>query len=230
MINNPPGKKAVEILSGVSYFKGLADSTLKSIAQAAIKRVYNADQLVILEGGPSSGLYIVEAGWLKVVKIAIDGREQILQFLGPGEAFNAVGVFTDRPSPATVIALETTTVWIVLRERMLRLLDEHSDLAHLVIEDMAGRVTHLISLVEDLSLRTVEARLARQLLDQSEGNEIRRKRWATQAEMAARIGTVPDVLNRALRQLAEQGLIRVDRKRIEILDRVGLEEKARVDI
>lgn len=228
--NSPSRKDVLEILSVVPYFKDLDDDVLKSVARAAIRREYDQDQLVILEGVPSSGLYIVQSGWLKVVKIAIDGREQILQFLGPGEAFNAVGVFTQTPSPATVIALETTTAWVVLRERMLRLLEEYPQLAQQVIEDMAGRVTHLISLVEDLSLRTVEGRLARRLLDQAVGDTIQRQRWATQAEMASRMGTVPDVLNRVLRQLADEGLIRVDRKRIEILDRPGLEDKAMVDI
>lgn len=228
--NSPSRKDVLEILSVVPYFRDLDDDVLKSVARAAIRREYDQDQLVILEGVPSSGLYIVQSGWLKVVKIAIDGREQILQFLGPGEAFNAVGVFTQTPSPATVIALETTTAWVVLRERMLRLLEEYPQLAQQVIEDMAGRVTHLISLVEDLSLRTVEGRLARRLLDQAVGDTIQRQRWATQAEMASRMGTVPDVLNRVLRQLADEGLIRVDRKRIEILDRPGLEDKAMVDI
>jgi len=79
--------------------------------------------------------------------------------------------------------------------------------------------------VEDLSLRTVEARLARFLLEQATGGVLRRQRWATQAEMAARLGTVPDELNRALRSLAEEGLIQVKRHQIQILDRQGLEAK-----
>ena len=55
---------------------------------------------------------------------------------------------------------------------------------------------------------------------------MQRRRWSTQAEMAARLGTVPDVLNRALRSLADEGLIQIQRQQIRILDREGLERKA----
>jgi CRP/FNR family transcriptional regulator len=86
-------------------------------------------------------------------------------------------------------------------------------------------VLNLLALVEDLSLRTVEERLVRMLLEQADEGILHRRRWATQTEMAARLGTVPDVLNRALRSLAEEGLIQVKRHQIQILDRQGLEAK-----
>jgi len=85
-----------------------------------------------------------------------------------------------------------------------------------------------MSKLEDLSLHTVEARLARLLLEQAGQGTVQRRRWATQTEMAARLGTVPDVLSRALRKLAADGLIRVARHQIEILDIAGLEEKAQL--
>ncbi len=88
---------------------------------------------------------------------------------------------------------------------------------------------HTISLIEDLSLRPVVSRLAKLLLMQLADDQqvvLPRQRWATQAEIAARLGTVPDVVNRALRSLAEEGLIRVTRHQIIILDRAGLAAKA----
>ncbi len=217
-----------EILKAVPYFSGLDASALVQVERAAIRRVYDAEQVIFIEGEPCSGLYIVERGWLKAVKIGLDGREQTLQTLGPGDVFNAISVFTEAPNQATVEALEETTLWLVPRDAMLRLLDENPSLARLVIQDLAGRVQHLISLVEDLSLRSVEARLARLLLEHSEGEEVQRRQWATQAEMASRLGTVPDVLNRALRKLAEQGMIRVARHQIQILDKEGLQTVAQI--
>ena len=83
-------------------------------------------------------------------------------------------------------------------------------------------------MVEDLSLRSVEARLARLILEQAEGEAVQRQRWATQAEMAARLGTVPDVVNRTLRKLAAAGLIHVERQQIRILDGEGLRVVAQV--
>ena len=217
-----------EILKAVSYFAGLDTAALAKVTRAAVRRVYDAEQVVFIEGEPCSGLYVVERGWLKAVKIGLDGREQTLQTLGPGDVFNANSVFTDAPNQATVEALEDSVLWLVPRDAVLRLLVENPSLSQLVIQDLAGRVQHLISLVEDLSLRSVEARLARLLLEQADGDAVQRRQWATQSEMASRLGTVPDVLNRALRKLAEQGLISVTRNQIQILDKAGLTVVAQV--
>ena len=221
-------QNTARLLKAVSYFSSMDAAALKLVAQAAIRRVYDAGQVILLEGEPCAGLYIVEGGWLKVIKIGMDGREQVLQTLGPGAAFNAISVFTDAPNQATVTALETSQVWIVRREVLLGMLDEHPALARQVVKDLAGRVMHLMRMVEDLSLRSVEARLARLLLELAEGEVVQRRRWATQADLAARLGTVPDVVNRALRKLAAAGLIHVERQQIQILDGEGLRVVAQV--
>ena len=96
--------------------------------------------MILLEGEPCTGLYIVESGWLRVVKIGMDGREQVLETLGPGEVFNAVSVFTDAPNQATVTALETAQVWIVRRAVLLEMLGLYPALARQVVKDLAGRV------------------------------------------------------------------------------------------
>ena len=93
---------------------------------------------------------------------------------------------------------------------------------------MADRVAGLVQLVADLSLHSVEVRLARFLLEQAKGDEVVRRRWNTQSELAARLGTVPDVLSRALRALSEAGLIAVDRQRIQILNPVALGQRAQL--
>ena len=224
-VESPHG---VALLKAVSYFSDVDSAALNRVAQFAIQRTYDAGQVILIDGEPCTGLYVVESGWLKVVKIGLDGREQVLQMLRAGEAFNAISVFTDAPNQASVSALETSVVWIIQRELLMKLMDEHPALAQHVIKDLAGRVMHLVRLVEDLSLRSVEARLARLLLEQAEGESVQRRRWATQAEMASRLGTVPDVINRALRKLSEQGLIHVERHQIQILNKEGLRGIAQV--
>ena len=215
-------QNTTKLLRSVSYFANLDDPALDLVARSAIRRVYAEGQVVLLEGEPCAGLYIVESGWLKAIKIGLDGREQVLQMLKPGDAFNLISIFTDAPNQATVAALEASQVWVIPRSFLLSLLDEQPSFALQVVKDLAGRVMHLVRLVEDLSLRSVEARLARLILEQSEGDLVRRQRWATQAAMAARLGTVPDVVSRALRKLAEDGMIAVDRHQIKLLDRKKL--------
>lgn len=219
-------REAVKLFSALPSFAGLDSSLLEAVAGAAILRSYNEGEVVFLEGEPCAGLYIVQEGWLKSVKISTAGREQIIRFVGPGEVFNEIGVFTGGLNQATVEALEPARVWLIQRQRLLQIMDQHPRLARVLIENLARRVQHLIQLVEDLSLRSVEGRLARLLLEQSARGALSRRRWSTQAEMASRLGTVPDVLNRALRALVEEGLIAIERHRIQILDRQGLETKA----
>jgi CRP/FNR family transcriptional regulator len=219
-------QEAMEALSSVSYFSGLEGPALRSVAHAAVRRDYQPDQIVFVEGETCAGLFLVQDGWLKIVKLSADGREQILRVVGPGEVCNEIGVFACHPNPATGIALDEATVWIIESETILRLVDQVPGLARAVIQGLSERALHLLSLVEDLSLRTVEARLARVLLERATLGTLHRYHWATQTEMAARLGTVPDVLSRVLRRLADEGLVRVSRNQIQILDHEGLRVRA----
>src|SRR5512146_1610223 len=214
------------VLRAVPAFAGLEPATLEVVAREAIPRHYEADEVLFLEGEPCAGLFIVERGWLKAVKISLSGREQIIRIVGAGDLFNEVEVFAGVPNQTTVIALERSEVCTISYPTMRQLLGEHPDLASIVNEDLARRVLQLLSLVEDLSLRSVESRLAKVLLESASGDEVPRQRWTTQAAMASRLGTVPDVLNRALRSLVEEGLIELDRRRIKILDPQRLAQKA----
>lgn len=219
----------VKILTKVPYFADLDLSVLDAIANHAVAENYQADVIVFLEGEPCSGLYIVESGWLKAMKSSLDGRDQVLHYLGTGEVFNSISVFTNSPNPATVMTLEKTRVLRIEQNAMLHLLDEYPILARRIIKDLSKRVLHLVGLVEDLSLRTVEGRLARYLLSQAKDDTVVRQVWATQAELAARLGTVPDVLHRILRGLSDEGAIKVNRKQIDILNVAILEERAMLD-
>lgn len=223
MGNHPDTESLVRRLRTIPFFVGLDDQTIRELAQGAVWREYAAGEVVFLEGEPAKGLYHLQRGWLKITKTSLDGREQVLQLLEPGETFNAIGIFAKRPNPATAIALEPATVWILRREAVMALLEKHPQLAQHVIEKMAGRVLELVDLVEDLSLRTVTGRLARLLIEDARDGTLHRPRWYTQAEIAARLGTVPDVLQRALSGLAADGLIDVERSAIRIRDRAELE-------
>jgi len=218
---------AMKVLTAVPYFAALDAKLLQTVARAAVRHTYEPSEVVFLEGEPCAGLFIAESGWLKSVKMSPEGREQIIRLVGPGEVFNEIGTLLGSSNLVTVIALERSVVWVIQCQTFLQLLDQYPPLARIITQNLAKRVLNLLNLVEDLSLRPVESRLARLLLEQSSNGKVRRHRWATQAELAARLGTVPDVLNRALRSLVEENLIEVERHQIRILDRQGLETKAK---
>lgn len=214
------------IFSKIPYFQNLSDSDLLEISGNAQKQPYHANQVVILQGEKSIGLHIVESGWLKAIKTSSEGREQVLHFLAAGDVFNAVAVFTETPNQASIIALEDSVIWTFTLDQLKKILDFHPLISQNIIHDLANRMMHLVNLVEDLSLRSVEARLSKMLLEESVNHVYLRHKWATQNEMAARIGTVPDVLNRILRNMQEEGVLSVKRNQIQILNSEVLAIKA----
>jgi CRP-like cAMP-binding protein len=123
----------------------------------------------ILGGDTETNLYYLQYGSLKVLNTSPDGREQFLRFLDAGEIFNEIGVFAKRENPATAIALEESGICLIPRLALENVLLAHPRTALQIMESMADRFIALVSLTADLTLRTVEARFARLLLEQTEG-------------------------------------------------------------
>lgn len=213
----------VERLRQVPYLNGLGDAALAEMAAATVRKRYATGEVIILEDEVSAGLYILHAGWVKVVKLSLEGREQVLRFIGAGEGFNELGIFSHRPTPATAIALEPSDVWIVPREAFSTVLREHPEFVERLLDNLADRITYLAGMVANLSLKPVVSRLAQLLLDEAKENVVSRPQWYTQSQLAARLGTVPDVLQRALSSLVNDGVIELQRHEIRILDRQALE-------
>lgn len=232
-MSNPttPSELAViaPLLSKVNLFQGISPAALEKLAAAAVRRSYNAGAILFLEGEPVIGFYLIEAGAVKISRIAQDGREHILLVLGPGDSFNEVAALDGGPNPATATAHSDAIVHCVLRAGLRQTVQDHPDLAWGLIESIARRARHLVGMVQDLSMRSVKGRLAHLLLEQAEANEAGElPQMLTQEEMASRLGTVREMVGRALRALAGDGIIEFDRHRIVVLDEEKLRKEAEV--
>jgi CRP/FNR family transcriptional regulator len=211
---------AVEALKALPYFRALGDEELAQLAARLVERAFDKDEVIFLEGEPCQGLYVVKEGTVKIFKLSPEGREQVLSSVKSGDSFNEVAVFDGGPNPANVAATEPTTLWVVPRPAVDVLIREHPEVAMAIIRNLGTRLRHLVGLVEDLSLRQVTSRLAKLLLETAADGE----RALTQQDMAARVGTVREIIGRSLKQLQAHGLIETERGRIVILDREGLEK------
>jgi CRP/FNR family transcriptional regulator len=213
-------------LQTFEILRGLDRESLVSLAKSGVWKVFPADAVVFWEGDMETNLYYLQYGSLKALKASPDGREQVLRFIGAGEIFNEIGVLAKKPNPATAVALEESGIWLIPRQALEEIVQAHPQTALHIIENMADKIIELVTLASDLSLKTVEARFAKLLLEQTKGDMIERRRWTSQTELAAHLGTVPDVLSRVIRELTKAGLIEMDRQHIRILDRKGLAERA----
>ncbi len=216
---------AADFIRRMPLLANLPKDVQARISRRMIRRSYSAGETIFIEGDPGRAAYLVAEGRVRVHRTSRAGREQVLARIGLGQLFNTVPLFRhDARNHATAQAATDVTVYAILREDLLRLVQDSPELALVILRDFAERLDHLTNLVEDLSLRTVRGRLARFLLVHAKEGTVRRQ-W-TQEEMASELGTVRDVIGRALRSFASEGLIRMDRHRIVLVDREGLESES----
>ncbi len=207
-----------DFLSSVPYFIALSPGEMGRISRKVQERSFARREVLFLEGGPCQGLYVVKTGRVRIFKSSPEGRELVLLTAGVGTTFNEVPVFDGGSNPASASALEATSVYIIPEETMLSLLDG-CPAAQTIIKLFAGRLRHLTGVVEDLSFRSVVSRIARLLLDLAvvqEGSKPMPR--LTQEEMATMVGSVRDVVGRALRALEKSGAIKLEGQRLLVLD------------
>jgi CRP/FNR family transcriptional regulator len=214
-----------EILHKSPFFSELGEDELAEVTSCVQQRTFRRGEVILLEGEAPRAVYFIVRGQVRIYRLSLEGREQVVKRLGPGGAFNFVPVLDGGPNPSSAMAWTDVTVHAIERGHFVQMLRGHPALAMAVLTDFAAKLRHMTALVEDLSLRTVGARLAKLLLTQAAEEEAAPRRM-TQQEMAAQLGTVREVVGRALAELERGELIHMERHRIVIVDRAGLEAKA----
>lgn len=222
----PMAVSAAEI-GRLEPFAGLGAMALDELAAAIVRLTRAQGELIFQAGEPSPGLFIVREGRVKIMREAASGREQVLHVVEAGQHFNLVPAFDGGPCPASAVAMSDIELLLLPTERLRAATMRHPDLAMALLAESGARLRHLVGLVDDLALHTVQGRLARLLLEQAAAAE----RGAmpaplTQAEMAARLGTVREMVGRTLKTFEQLGLIGLSRGAISITDRAGLEQQA----
>jgi len=222
-----------QTLARIRHLETLPAKVQDDLARAVTPHRYRPGQIIYMKGDTATAVYFLAKGWVKAARISCGGREQATMFLYAEEVFGDVAVITEAPYLDTVTALETVEVWRIpahtFREQMTR----HPSLTLAFAKRLGERVRYFADLVEDLSLCSVEKRVARTLLRYARLHNERcfvpRQGWTTLDEMAVRLGTVRDVLGRALKALEKEHLIAVHKQEIIILDPDGLAARGEPD-
>lgn len=212
-----------ELLRRNPYFSGLSDEHLERVEALLRRQEYARDEFIFGEGDENAFLYLVAGGAVKIFGTSADGKEQIIALARSGDTFNDVAAFDGRPTPASAQAMTPVVLYRLSGRELLTRSCQYGALAANIIEALGKKVRELGELVADLSFRPVSGRLARILLQQLPYTDSAR---LTQRDMASMAGTAREVVARALKSMEEQGIIRVDRQQIVILDRKVLEQMA----
>ena len=224
-----PALDAVETLRRVSFFAVLPREELRLLAGHCVVRRLDKDEILVAEGDPCEGLFVVQAGAIKLFKMAENGREQILVTERAGSTVGEFSVFDGGTFPASALAVEDSTLLFLPKREFLELCQRNSEVAFAVIRSLAWRLRYLTSLVEELSLKEVSHRLARFLRDRALKLGVRTRRGMefpleeTNQEIGAEIGTVRDLVSRNLRRFVDRGIIRLERRKVIVLDMAELD-------
>ncbi len=212
-------------LKSIRLFEGLSAPALRELEAVARIISYNDGQIITLEGESEASVLFVVSGKVRVFRTNQQGREQTLIHLSPGEGFNMPACFSeDHTAPASAMAVGGVRLISIPNSGFRNVVCGNPEIALEVLGDFSAKLRHLTGLAYDLSLLTVRARLAGFLMTQSQTENEAPARW-THEEIAAQLGTVREVISRTLRSLVKDGMIRIDRQRIVILDAEGLESE-----
>lgn len=216
-----------KILSTSLFFEGLPTGHLDELADIAIEKTYSRGEAIFFEGDEGNGFYMVGEGKVKIFKLSPMGKEHILHIFGPGEPFGEVPVFHGWPFPASAEALMKTKTFFFPRNRFVQLVEKNPAISLNMLAVLSMRLRKFATQIENLSLKEVPARLANHLiyLSEEQGGGDRVELEISKGQLASLLGTIPETLSRIFAKMSEEGLIKVNGKIIDLLDKSALAEK-----
>lgn len=216
-----------DALEHVPVFATLSPQDRRTVASRLRPRRYAPNEVIFHRGDPAAHVFLLIAGTVKVALPDEQGREAIVALLRGGETFGDLALFDDSPRSATVITITETECLLLSRDDFLALLERSSLAMRQILRDLARTIRRVSTRVEDLVFLDVPSRVAKSLLDLTELGGTMSEIQLTQDDLAAIVGATRVSVNRVLASLESRGLVRVERRRIEILDRDRLQREVR---
>ena len=219
-------KNFLDVISAIPLFNGLPEDQLEAIRKIAIEKQINKGEIVVTEGDDGKGFFVILEGRVKVFKVSAEGKEQILHIFGPGQPFGEVPVFAGQRFPANAQAIDNTKILFFPRVAIVGLITANPSLALNMLAEMSKKLRLFAVQIENLSLKEMPARLASYLIhlaDEQDQKEVVTLK-ISKGQLASILGTIPETLSRVFAKLSGNNLIRVEGKKITLLDRSGLED------
>jgi CRP/FNR family cyclic AMP-dependent transcriptional regulator len=211
-----------EMLKEIPLFSSLDDKTLRHLEDVAVRRSYPKNTILISEGDQSDKLYAILSGKIKVVIIDPEGKEIVVNLLGPGDCFGEIAMIDGETRSATIITTEPTQVLTICKADFTPILTSNPDLMYNLLKVLARKVRVATSMVESLAFEDVYARLVRLLINlaRPKGELFFVEEKLTHQEIANMIGSSREVVSRMLKALSTGGYIAIDQKQISIKRRL----------
>ncbi|HLS53179.1 MAG TPA: Crp/Fnr family transcriptional regulator [Tissierellaceae bacterium] len=219
--HNRDGRNCIEL---VPIFSNLNEEEMLEVARITTDRKFHKGQMIYMAGDKGEKLYVIHKGKVKITRYTETGKEQVIRILGPGEFMGELSLFSSTPLKDNGEALEETTMCIIDGNQFKILMKKYPDIGFKIMKELSHRLEKAESLIENISLHSVEKRLATTLLNMANRDgEVKLK--MSKRDLASHIGMSQETLSRKLSAFQELGIIRlIGHRRIIILNRAALEE------
>jgi CRP-like cAMP-binding protein len=194
----------------------LGDGERESLKSASRSRTFSDGALLCLQGEPTTHVFILLSGWVKIITVADDGREMLAALRGPGAIVGEIAQVTGYRT-ATVQAFGSVRALIVGAERFEAFLDSHIPAARAYRHFMTEYQLAVNSSQRDLATSSGPRRLAALLLD-LDGMDLP----LSQEELASLIGSARSTVTRALSDWRSRHIISTRQRPVTILDQPAL--------
>lgn len=216
----------------ISIFQNLKEDQLGEITSKIKRKDYLKNEVVFFEGDRADRLYLLNKGKVKVYRYNKEGKEQIIYILSEGDFIGDSAIFKSGEFKFSAEAIEDTNICELTKEDFQDIIRENPEIALKVLENTYERMEKLEQLVQSLSTKDVETRIAGLLLNfikdfgKPSGNEIIIELPLSREDLANYIGVTRETISRKLSLMQEEGILRlVGNKKIVIQDFDRLEEK-----
>jgi len=204
-------------------FSDLRSSDNDVLTEHGTIRSYPANSILINEGDDTDSLYVVMEGEVKAYASDENGKEVILNMLGPGEYFGELALVDSEPRSASVKTMEPTKVMVIGKHDFKKALAENPDMAYNMIQSLSRQVRELTNNVKSLALMDVYGRVAHTLLDlatELEDGKMVIEQKLTHQDIADMVGASREMVSRILKDLVNGGYISIKSKIVTINERL----------
>jgi CRP-like cAMP-binding protein len=219
-----PSPSAVEFLRKCAIFGELDASALSALADRAHHRRFQAGNQIFRFGDPGQSMMIVMTGTVRVSRPTSKGKEIILGDLGPGEVIGEIAVLDGKERSADASALTNVEALLLDRREILPFLEAHPRLCMKMLSLLCARLRLADERMADVGFFDLSIRLAKTLLRRAPTAERspRFKLPFSQGELAEMIGGTRESVNRQLQEWKKEGVLKLDRGWIIVVDREAL--------
>jgi CRP/FNR family transcriptional regulator, cyclic AMP receptor protein len=214
-------------------FAALDDEAAAALRASMTEVRLSRGDVLFSEGEPGERLYVVTTGKVKLGRTSVDGRDNLLAVLGPGEMFGELSLFDPGPRTATATAITATSLIGLGHEDLQPWLTGRPEVATHLLRALAQRLRRTNEALADLVFSDVPGRVAKALLDlgrrfgvQSHDG-IHVTHDLTQEELAQLVGASRETVNKALADFTQRGWLRHEARAVVILDVDRLTRRAR---